>query len=294
MARLSGQRGELVQAAAGTPREVRNQGGGNRPCFADEKIPVWQNVRPLAQMAVMARSGILGIVDRALPIRLRLAGATVSGRILASIGAFAGIMLAALVALLADGETVHTYMLVAPIGASAVLAFAVPSSPLAQPWSVIGGNCVSALVGVSVAAAVPQMGLAAAIAVGAAILGMTVTRSLHPPGGACALVMVLAFHGDGDPGYANQVWSLGASLALNSVALVVVAWVFHRVTGHSYPHRAEQPPSVPIDDDLLHPDDIRAALAEMDEVFDVTNRDLDAIFRHAQEYRNRRLARARH
>jgi len=49
---------------------------------------------------------------------------------------------------------------VAPLGASSVLVFAVPASPLAQPWSVVGGNCVSALVGIAAAMAIPNAPLA--------------------------------------------------------------------------------------------------------------------------------------
>ncbi|MEG8058719.1 HPP family protein [Sphingomonas sp. 22L2VL55-3] len=74
-------------------------------------------------------------------------------------------------------------LLVAPIGASAVLIFAVPASPLAQPWSVVGGNIISALVGVTAARFVPIPYLAAGVAVGGAILVMSLLRCLHPPAG---------------------------------------------------------------------------------------------------------------
>ncbi|MFD1837338.1 HPP family protein [Paracidovorax cattleyae] len=84
--------------------------------------------------------------------------------------------------------------LVAPIGASAVLVFGVPASPLAQPWPVVGGNALSALVGVACAALVPDPALAGALAVALAIALMVRLRCLHPPGGAAALFVVMA-HG---------------------------------------------------------------------------------------------------
>ena len=90
----------------------------------------------------MQQSRILKLID-SMPFRLRMAGATISGRILSSLGAFAGILFAAIVTYAVNDEIGSSYMLIAPIGASAVLAFAVPSSPLAQPWSVLGGNCIS-------------------------------------------------------------------------------------------------------------------------------------------------------
>lgn len=82
--------------------------------------------------------------------------------------------------------------LVAPMGASAVLVFAVPGSPLVQPWSVVGGNTLSALVGVAAAHVIPDTPVAAAVAVAGAIAVMFATRSLHPPGGASALFAVMA------------------------------------------------------------------------------------------------------
>ncbi len=89
------------------------------------------------------------------------------------------------------GNGPHVPLLVAPMGASAVLLFAVPASPLAQPWSIIGGNTISALIGVIVAHFVHEPALATGIAVALAIAAMSFTRCLHPPGGAAALTAVL-------------------------------------------------------------------------------------------------------
>ncbi len=234
----------------------------------------------------MRQSYVSKLIDTSIPLKLKMAGATLSGRMVCCFGAFAGIYAAAMATFACNGMVGGAYILIAPIGASAVLAFAVPSSPLAQPWSIIGGNCISAVTGALIAHAVPWMGVAGALAVASAILVMTLTRSLHPPGGACALVVVLAFHEH--PGLLNGML---VSLAINSVVLAAVAVVFHRLGGRSYPHRAAKSVAEREDQDLLHPDDIRAALYDLGETFDVTPQDLDSIFRTAQAHRLHRLNR---
>ncbi len=75
---------------------------------------------------------------------------------------------------------------VASMGASAVLLFAVPHGPLSQPWPVIVGHGVSAVIGVACAYLVPVPMLAAACAVGLAIGAMVQLKCIHPPGGATA------------------------------------------------------------------------------------------------------------
>ena len=74
-------------------------------------------------------------------------------------------------------------LIVASMGASAALLFAASHSPLAQPWPLVGGNIISALVGVTVAKFMPDPVLGAAFAVSLSVLIMLLTHSLHPPGG---------------------------------------------------------------------------------------------------------------
>ncbi|MER9262886.1 HPP family protein, partial [Mesorhizobium sp. M0619] len=105
-----------------------------------------------------------------------LAGATLRERLIACVGAMIGIALTGAIGALVLGNGPHVPLLVAPMGASAVLLFAVPASPLAQPWSIIGGNTISALVGVIVAHFVPQPVLATGIAVAVAIAARSFSR----------------------------------------------------------------------------------------------------------------------
>ncbi|WP_439544839.1 HPP family protein [Sandarakinorhabdus sp.] len=205
----------------------------------------------------------------------RLAGANFADRLGAGVAAVAGIALAAVASTVVPLAVDTAPMLVAPIGASAVLVFAVPASPLAQPWSVLGGNIVSAVVGMMAAALVPVPALAAGVAVGGAIIVMSVLRCLHPPGGAMALTVVL-----GTPLLdAAGLWFPLLPVGLNSLALVLAAWAWHRISGHSYPHRPA-PAVAP----LFHREDMDKALADMGEAFDVAPDDLDALLQRAEAH----------
>jgi CBS domain-containing membrane protein len=106
------------------------------------------------------------------------------------LGALLGISFTAAVMRVFLGENAFIPLLVAPMGASAVLLFAVPASPLAQPWSIIGGNIVSAIMGVACATWITNPIDAAPIAVARSIGAMFAFRCLLPPSGAVALTAV--------------------------------------------------------------------------------------------------------
>ena len=209
-----------------------------------------------------------------------LAGASLADRVRAGLAALLGIALAAVASGLVPRAPASALLLVAPIGASAVLVFAVPASPLAQPWAVLGGNVISAAVGMIAAALVPVPALAAGLAVGAAIIVMSLARCLHPPGGAVALTAVL-----GTPLLAaTGPWFPLLPVGLNSAALVLAGWAWHRVSGHSYPHRP--PPAVA---PVFHRVDMDKALAEMGDSFDVAPEDLDALLNRAEAHARARV-----
>ncbi|HEY4163040.1 MAG TPA: HPP family protein, partial [Dongiaceae bacterium] len=215
-----------------------------------------------------------------------LAGATWPDRVFASIGAVAGIGLTGLVCTLLFGKDPHLPFIVAPIGASAVLLFAVPASPLAQPWSIIGGNTISALVGIVVSRFIPDPMLAIGIAVGGAIALMSLTRSLHPPGGAAALTAVIG----GPAVHAAGFMFAAVPVALNCILLVALGWVFHRFSRHSYPHvPAAAPANLHKTHDLppqlrvgFRSEDVDAALVDLGESFDIDREDLDRLIRQVE------------
>jgi CBS domain-containing membrane protein len=125
-------------------------------------------------------------------------------------------------------------MLVAPMGASAVLLFGASESPLAQPWSIVGGNLVSALVGVACARWIAEPVLAASVAVALAISAMFLCRCVHPPSGAVALTAVLG----GPAVHALGFGFVAVPIVFQSFALLSAALVFHALTGHRYPRSA--------------------------------------------------------
>ena len=115
-------------------------------------------------------------------------------------------------------------LLIGSFGASAVLLFGAPDSPLAQPRNVIGGHVVSAAVAVVITALLGPTPLAVALAVGLAILAMNLTRTMHPPGGATALIGV---QGAATPLFILTPVLAGAVILLG-VALFTNNFVYHR------------------------------------------------------------------
>lgn len=214
-------------------------------------------------------------------------GISTFGWLRAAFGALCGIAIASLICRLWLGaDPAALPYLVAPIGATAVLVFALPASPLAQPWPALGGNTVSALVGVLVYKFVPDPSLAAGLAVAGAIAAMSLARCLHPPGGAVALMGVIggaSIHAAG--------WSYAiVPVALNTAILVGLAWIINNATRHSYPHRAMAPPVVAGPEISL--EDIDAALGAYDEMIDVAHEDLLALFRAAEGNAMKRAAKS--
>ncbi|MDO9361761.1 MAG: HPP family protein [Sphingopyxis sp.] len=216
-----------------------------------------------------------------------LAGASLRDRVIASIGAVLGIGFVGLTCVALFPSSIP--WIVAPMGASAVLLFAVPASPLAQPWSIAGGNVISAFVGAVVAQVVPDPAIAAAVAVALAILTMSLLRCLHPPGGAAALSAVLG----GYALFSAHVLEFLTVVLVNSLLLVAIGWVFHRFSGHSYPHRAK-----PVEGKALSPapasgllmDDIDKALDDLGETFDISREDLALLLERAEAHAAERSA----
>lgn len=181
---------------------------------------------------------------------------------------------------------------IAPMGASAVLLFAVPSSPLAQPWSIIGGNLVSAVVGVACARWIPDPGLAAAVAVSLAIAAMFALRCVHPPGGAVAVTAVFGGAAVTKLGFAFAVFPV----AVNSMLLLVVALIFNNAMRRRYPHRPHEQGNIHRTADPMPADrigfnraDLDAVLAARGEFLDIDPEDLEDILVAAElrAYRRR-------
>ncbi len=204
-------------------------------------------------------------------------------RLRAACGAGLGLFLTGFITQLALGPVDHLVLLIAPMGASSVLLFAVPSSPLAQPWSILGGNLVAALVGVTAGILIPHPYLAAGVAGGVAIGLMLVLRCLHPPSGAVALTAVLGGPAIHALGYQFVLWPVG----INSLLLLGCALAYNNLTGRRYPHlapvaAAPGDPGRAKDRVGFSAADLDAVLKQYGEVMDIDRNALEAILRQAQ------------
>ncbi len=160
-------------------------------------------------------------------------------------------------------------LLIASMGASAVILFIIPTSPLAQPWPLLGGQLISTIIGIASAQTIPDTVLASATAVSGSILAMLLLRCLHPPGAASALAPILS----GDPilslGYGYVLLPVG----LNVVTMLAFAIVINRwLLGHEYP-LAFQQTNIPNKNIPITPFTLNAQLAEQDLTQALLNRD---------------------
>ncbi|WIJ26401.1 HPP family protein [Devosia sp. RR2S18] len=218
----------------------------------------------------------LALLNQLLPNLVPVSG---QERLRAALGAFAGILVTGIVTAAAVGSDAGTPLLMAPIGASAVLLFAVPTSPLAQPWSILAGNCLAALVGVTAAILIPQPLVAAAFAVAVSIGLMLTCRCLHPPSGAVALTAVIGGPAITELGYGFILWPVG----LNSVLLLLLALLFNKLTGKEYPHRPSPSVGSGGGGSLgVTIEDLTTAIKERDEVVPIDPADLDEVLQRAE------------
>lgn len=162
-------------------------------------------------------------------------------------------------------------MVIASMGASAVLLFAVPHGQLSQPWPVLAGHVLSATLGVFCARNIPNPALAAACAVGAAIAAMHQLKCIHPPGGATALTAVIGGAGVRDLGY-SFIWH---PVLINAAVMVTVAVLFNYLfRWRRYPafwHERYSPQ--PGDVEISH-EAVVSALESFDSFVDITEDDL--------------------
>lgn len=150
-------------------------------------------------------------------------------RLRSGFGAFIGLALVLTIAKLLGELSGLDEWLMASLGASALLVFALPQSPMSQPWAVIAGNTLSALVGITVLHLVSAPLVAMPLAASLAILGMFVLRCLHPPAAAVTLIVVL--------GNVMHYRYAFFPVMVDSVLLVLAGGIYSNLTGKSYPNR---------------------------------------------------------
>lgn len=124
--------------------------------------------------------------------------------------------------------------LIGSFGASSVLIYGAIQSPLAQPRNLIGGHVISAIIGVAVFKIVPDIiWISAPLAVALSIVAMQYTKTLHPPGGATALIAVSSTGKIPELGF----WYVLSPVFSGCLILLFVALVFNNLTkNRNYPN----------------------------------------------------------
>jgi CBS-domain-containing membrane protein len=138
------------------------------------------------------------------------------------VGSFAGISVVAYIHFTLFSGT-DLMMIIGSFGASAVLIYGAIRSPLAQPRNLLGGHVISALIGVTCYKLMPgQIWLASALAVATAIFVMHATKTLHPPGGATALIAVTGSSQIHDLGYFYAIMPVGVGAAIMLLVALLI------------------------------------------------------------------------
>ncbi|MGD9975385.1 MAG: HPP family protein [Desulfatirhabdiaceae bacterium] len=144
------------------------------------------------------------------------------------IGSFLGLAVVSLLHFQLLDPVGHV-MIIGSFGASAVLIYGAIRSPLAQPRNLIGGHVLSAIVGVTAFQIMGgQLWLAASVAVSLGIVVMHLTKTLHPPGGATALIAVIG----GDSVHNLGYWYVLMPTALGAVIMLIIALIVNNISGN--------------------------------------------------------------
>lgn len=173
-----------------------------------------------------------------------------------------------------------SYLIVASMGASAVLLFAVPHGPLSQPWPLIGGHFFSAIIGVSCAKLIPDVFIAAPMAVGIAVGTMYYLHCIHPPGGATALSAVVGSEAVHQLGYQFVL----TPVLINVIAIISVAISFNYLfKWRRYPaYLSRRKPGAGDKTDssygAISHEDFVYALSEFESFIDISESDLLSLY----------------
>jgi CBS domain-containing membrane protein len=218
------------------------------------------------------------------PVNLSL-----KGKLLSVVSCFSAILAIAWISHQFTLSPAHP-MLIASMGASAVIVFIIPNSPLAQPWPLVGGQLVSTVIGVACAQLVSDTATASACAVAGSVLVMLLLRCLHPPGTAAALAPVLGGHPINALRYGFVLMPVG----INVVVMLMMAFVINRwLLRHEYPVGIRKPSGrkksnhgfivEPAQHTGVSEQDVVQALQNRDSFMDVSSGDLSKLLTDVQK-----------
>lgn len=178
-------------------------------------------------------------------------------------------------------------VLIASMGASAIILLALPTSPLAQPWPFIGGQLISVAIGITLACWVEPPLLACGLAALLTTFAMLRLHCLHPPGGAATLIPILAHHETQQFSYGHLL----ATVALNAFLLLLLVWGLNRLLGRAYPHQPRPPlpdphgtgDPPPTERTGVRDEDVRAVLAGEPAMPDIGAAELRRLMARAED-----------
>ncbi|MCI0507059.1 MAG: HPP family protein [Gammaproteobacteria bacterium] len=202
-----------------------------------------------------------------------------------AVGGFTGILITISVCSYYLGS--DAYFVVASLGASAILVFALPHVSVSQPWSLVAGQVISAIVGVSCAKAIiAEPVLAAALAVGGSILVMYYLRCIHPPGGATALAAVIGGPNLHALGYEYVVTPILVNALLLLLLAIIINFAFKWRRYPVYLSKLlEKTPAVKEDNvSMFTSEDLQDAMKQLDLYFDVSEEDLTRLVNLAMNH----------
>jgi CBS domain-containing membrane protein len=183
-------------------------------------------------------------------------------------------------------EPYASAVLLASMGASAVIIFALPSSPLGKPWNFIVSHSLGCIVGFGITHLIGDLALMAGLSVAVILMLMYTLDCMHPPAAATALVPVIASQ-SGQVSY----W-IFVAVALNVIIFLAASVLLNRVLLN----RARINNKDPYDPIHLHkdhtplqrlgiqPDDLRRAIHSFDTILDVNEADLERVYQQAQQH----------
>ncbi|MCW8987238.1 MAG: HPP family protein, partial [Gammaproteobacteria bacterium] len=200
-------------------------------------------------------------------------------KLASTLGGFVGIFLISWISFYFTGMS-GAALIVPSMGASAVLVFAVPHGKLSQPWALFGGHLISAFIGVLCYQLVPDLFLAASLAVGLAIGAMHIFNCIHPPGGATALAAVIGGSAINSLGFEYML----TPVLLNTIVIFLTAVVFNSFfPWRRYPTSMMRFTDTPTIEHkkpsrYIDKEHIERALSDIDLVIDLSVDDLQQLF----------------
>ncbi len=149
------------------------------------------------------------------------------------LGAFLGIYVIAILNTLMGDDMIESFFLVGSFGASAVLLYGAPQLDFSQPRNLLGGHVISALIGISIYKYFPfELPVLSALAVSLAIVAMHLTRTMHPPGGATALIAVIG----GPKVYEMSYMLVISPVLLGALVMLIIALMVNNLSGNPKRH----------------------------------------------------------